>query len=110
MDHDDFARLVAMRVSVFLSRPAASGPARMTDAVITVQRVKPDSLLEIAEFALGAAERQGTILIYHRDPGRIITAIFKLAKPVDDQRHNLFISYVSYNSTHIIYILYQYSL
>ena len=43
---------------------------------------------------------RGPKVIDHRDPRRVISAILELSEAVYDQRHNLFISNVSDNSTH----------
>jgi len=40
------------------------------------------------------------LLIRDRDPGRVVSAILELPQTVDDQRHNLFVPYVTYNSAH----------
>ena len=43
------------------------------------------------------------ITINDRYTGGIISAILELSKPINDEGHNLFISNVSDNSTHILY-------
>jgi hypothetical protein len=101
VDDHNLARLVAVRVGVFLGGAPVRGPARVPDAVITIERVKAYRFLEIPELALGPAKRQHAILVHHRYTRRIVPAVFELPKPIDYERHNLFISNVSNNSTHI---------
>src|SRR5688572_20700273 len=100
MDDDDLARLVAVRVGVFLGGTPVRRPARVPYAVIAVERVETDRLLEISELTLGTAQRQMTIVIDHGNTRRVISAILELSQTVDDQRHDLFVSNVSDDSAH----------
>jgi hypothetical protein len=56
MDHDDSARAIAVRVRVFLGRPAVGRPARVSDPVIPFDRVYGDDFLEPRKLA-GAAPK-----------------------------------------------------
>jgi len=62
--------------------------------------MQPNAFFEISQFAFSSAKLQMMLLISNSDTSRIVSAIFEFPKPVDDQRHDLFISYVTDNSTH----------
>jgi hypothetical protein len=102
VNHDDLSRTVAVRVRIFLSRSSVRRPPRMPDAIRPVKRLEPDRFLKIPQLPFGSTQFKMLILINNRDARRIVSAILQLPKPVNYQRHNLFISNVSNNSTHII--------
>src|ERR1700716_1657821 len=78
MYNDDLAGAVAMRVSVFFSGTAVSGPARVTDAVGAFERGLGDDLFEIAKLAWGAADFQFSGLRDNGDARGIIAAVLEL--------------------------------
>src|SRR5260370_31867934 len=89
-----------MRMRILFSWTAVRCPARVANAISAVERFLAQLLLEVAQFALGAANFQLMILVDDGNARRVITAVFKLAQPVDYQRHDLFVSDVSNYSTH----------
>ena len=102
MNDDDLARLVAVRMGILLGRPPVRRPTRVPDAVIPVERMQPNAFFKIPQLAFGPPKSKDDDR--HRRPRsrRIIPAILELSQAVNDQRHNLFISNVSDNSTHNI--------
>ena len=93
--------LIAVRVGIFLGRTPVRRPPRVPDAVIAVERIEPDRFFEISQLALGTPQAEMMVVINDRDARRVIAAVLEFPEAVDDQRHNLFISNVSYNSAHI---------
>src|SRR5262249_2432281 len=91
---------VAVRVGVFFGRTAVRGPARVSDAIGTVERLEPDGLFEVAQLALGAPDLQAFAVAGDSDAGGVVSAIFESLEPVDDHGHNLFTTYVADNSAH----------
>src|SRR5690349_4058206 len=91
-----------MRVRVLFGGTPVRGPTRVTDAVSAIERAQADRLFEIAQFAFGAADLEIVIFVDHCNAGRVVTAILELAQAVDDQRHDLFVTYISNNSTHSV--------
>src|SRR4030095_7184671 len=69
---------IAVRMGVFFSGPAVSGPACVSNSVGFVERAKPDNLLEVAKLPLSAAYFKQVALVDYCDTGRIITAILEL--------------------------------
>ncbi len=65
-----------VRMSIVLGRPAMRGPARMSDAGVTRERLGSQSRLEILELAFGAAALE-MVAFECRDAGGIIAAIFQ---------------------------------
>src|SRR5687768_92925 len=100
MDHDHAAGAIAMRVRVLFSGPSVRGPTRVTDAVSAVEWTETNRLFEIAQLAFSAANFQLVTFVHHGNAGRVVTAILELAQAVDDQRHHLFVPYITNNSTH----------
>jgi hypothetical protein len=98
--HNDALGTIAVRMRVFLGRTPVRRPARMPDAVVSVERIQANAFFEIAKLALGAAQRQIVILIYNGNARRIVTAVFEFPQAIDNERHNLFVSNISDNSTH----------
>src|SRR5205823_7716560 len=56
VDHDDLAGAVAVRVRVLFSGAPVRGPARVPDAVVARDRIRPDDVFEVREFAGAAPE------------------------------------------------------
>ncbi len=100
MDDDDLAGAVAMRMSVFFRRSAMCGPARVADAVGSLDGRFLNNLFEIAEFSGSAANFQFSVLGDYGDARGIVTAIFEFPQAFDDDRHYLLRSDVTDNSAH----------
>ena len=66
--HHHVARAIAVRVGVLLGGPPMRGPAGMPDAESALDRVQPDGLFQIAQFALGAPDLE--CCRRNRPPGR----------------------------------------
>ncbi len=99
--NDDYlARLIAVRMGILLGRTSVRRPTRMANAIVAIERIQPNSFLEIPQLALSPPQAQIMLVINDSDPRRIVSAILQLPQTVNDQRHNLFISNVSDNSTH----------
>src|SRR5687767_8432589 len=93
-----------MRMSILLGGAPMRRPTRVPDAVIAIERIKPDSFLEIAQLPFGPTQRQRTVFVNDRYPRGIISTVLELSKAVDDQRHNLFISNVTDYSAHKLFL------
>src|SRR5688572_3072804 len=91
-----------MRVCVLFRGTPVGGPARVADAVSAIERTKANRLFEVAELSFGATNLEFVSFIDDRDTGRVVTAIFELAQPIDNERHDLFVAYVTDNSTHAL--------
>ncbi len=100
------ARAIAVRVRVLLGRSPVRRPARVADAVGAVERLQTNGLFQVTELALGAADVERVPLVHDRNPGGIIPAIFELPQPVEDDRHDLFVSDVTDDATHILFALF----
>ncbi len=100
--HDnDFAGAIAVRMGVFLGGASVRGPARVTDAVDSVERSNADRFLEIAQFAGGAANLELAVGADHGDPGRIISSVFEALQAVEDQRHHALRADIADNPAHL---------
>ena len=97
---DDLALAVAMRVGVFFGGPAVRGPARVAEAVDAVDGMLADGLLEIGQFARGAAQFQLAVFADHGDARGIVAAIFEAPEPVEDQGHNFLRADISDYAAH----------
>ena len=97
-DHE-VAAAVAVRVGVFLSRPAVGRPAGVADTVVAVHRMGANDVLEPVEFARApahvdfAAAHQG-------DPGRVVASILEPSQAVDQHRHRRFVTEVANDAAH----------
>ncbi len=80
VDHGNLRGHVRMRIA--LGRTAVSRPARVADAGAPGERLDEQPLLEIAQFAFGAAAFKRASFD-GRHPGRIIAAVLKPAKRID---------------------------
>ena len=68
VDDDDLAGAVAVRVRVLLGRPSVRRPARVADAVVAVERVQRDGLLEVRELAGAAPQLDRAVPARRRRP------------------------------------------
>jgi hypothetical protein len=55
VNHHDLSGAIAMRMGVLLGRTAVGGPARVADAVGALHGVHTNGILEVPQFAGGAA-------------------------------------------------------
>ena len=104
VDDDDLAGAVAVRMGVFLGRPAVRRPARVADAVVAGERVGDDHVLEVRQLA-GAAPQVDRAVADDRDAGRVVAAIFELPQPVDQHRHDVLRSDVADDPAHSAILL-----
>jgi hypothetical protein len=72
----------------------------VADAVISVERMQTNALFEIAQLPFRTTQLEMPRAIDNGDPRRIVSAVLEFPKTVDYQRHDLFVSNVSDNSTH----------
>ena len=100
VDDDDLPGAVAMRVRVFFGRTAVRGPARVADAVRSVDRGLPDDFFEIVQLSRGAADLHLAVAADHGDAGRIVAAIFQAAEAVENQGNDFFRPDIADNSAH----------
>src|SRR5580704_5955417 len=98
--HDDFALAVAMRMRILLGRPSVSSPTRMTQAVDAINRIVANGLLEIWQFAGGAANLHMAVLADHGDACGVVSAVFQASQPVQDQGYNFLRANVSDDAAH----------
>src|SRR5215218_4675734 len=101
MNHDDASGAVAMRMCVLFSRAAVCGPACVADAVRAIKRIEANRLFQVAQLSFGAANLEIVSFIDDSNAGRVVAAIFEFAQPIDNERHDLFVAYVTNNSTHV---------
>src|SRR5262245_14196121 len=89
-----------MWMRVLFGWTSVCGPTRVTDAVGAVERVQTDSFFKVAEFSFCATDLEVVVFVDDRDAGGVVAAIFEFAQPINDERHDLLVSYVTNNSTH----------
>ena len=80
VDDDDPAAAVAVGMGVFLGRPAVGGPARVADAVVALDRVGAQRVLEPRQLA-GAPPQLDLAVAHHGDAGRIVAAVLSRRSP-----------------------------
>ena len=100
--HHDAPGAIAMRMSIFLGRPAVRGPAGVANAEGAVQRMVAQNFFQIVQLAGRARHRKPVdSRTAHRDSGRIVTAIFEAPQPLNNDRNHLLGSYISDNAAHV---------
>jgi hypothetical protein len=72
----------------------------VTDAVSAVERAETNRLFEIAQFSFGPADLEFVSFIDDSDTGGVVAAILEFPQTIDDERDDLFIAYVTNDSTH----------
>jgi hypothetical protein len=104
--HDDATRTVAVRVRVLFGRSSVRRPARVADAVSTVERLEANRLFEITQLAFGATDSQLLIFVNDGDPGGVVTAVLELAQPVENDWDYLLVANITNNATHKKFLLF----
>ena len=102
VDDDDAAGAVAMRMRVFLGRPAVGRPAGVADAVFPVERVAGEHLFETGELA-GAAPQLDLAVAHDGHPRRVVAAILEPPQPVDQNRKDLLLADIPDDPAHWCY-------
>src|ERR1700719_990240 len=98
--NDDFALTVAMRMGIFLCRPAMRGPARVSEAIDPIDGIVADGLFEIRQFAGGATNLHMPVLANDGDACGIVPAIFQASKAVQNEGYDFLRADISDNATH----------
>src|SRR5947209_19210014 len=98
--HDDATCAVALRVRVLFRRTPVRSPARVAYAVSAIQRVEANCFLKIPKLSFRATNLKIVLFINDSNASRIVSAIFQLPQPVNDDRHNLLVANVTNNATH----------
>src|SRR5262249_26236927 len=105
MNNDDLAGAVAVRMCIFFGRAAVCCPARVADAIGSIERLQPDGLFQVAQLAFGAAHLQAVTVARDGDTGRVVAAILQPPQPVNDDRDYLFAANVTNYSAHALKFL-----
>ena len=108
MHHYKFSIGAGVRVRVAGVRLAVRGPARMPDAHVALYRSAVDQLRQFIELARVFADLDMAVG-KHRQPGRVIAAVFQPPQAVEDNRGCVLFADVSYDSTHDQFSLCNYS-
>src|SRR5260221_4734565 len=99
--HDyDLPGAFAMRVRFFFGGAAVVGPARVADSVGALDGRVAQPLFEVAQFSGGAANFEFAVLRDDGDSRRVVSAVFQLAQPFNDDGHDFFRSDITDNSAH----------
>ena len=98
---DDFAGAIAMRMRVFFGGAPVRGPARVADAVDSIERSGANRLFEIAQLAGRAPDLELAVVANDRDSGGIISAIFQALEAVEDEGHNTLRADVADDAAHL---------
>jgi hypothetical protein len=72
----------------------------VADPIRAVERMKPNTLFQIAKLTFRPPQLQMMLLVSDGDTRGVIPAVLEFPEAVDDQRHDLFIPYVTNNSAH----------
>ena len=97
---DDLAGAVLVRMGVLLRGPAVRGPARVADAVDSLERLRVDGLLEVHELAR-AAPSLDLPVADDGDACGVVAAIFEPPQPVDEDGHDFLRAEIADDSAHI---------
>src|SRR5690349_6885232 len=100
MHHHDLAGAVAVRMGILFRRPAMRGPARVANAPAAFQRLQPDHLFQVTQLAFRAPHLKSAAVAIAADgnAGGVISAIFQLLEPINNDGYNTFFAYVTYDS------------
>ena len=96
----DFTGRIEMRVRIFVSHFSVRCPAGVTYPVRSRRGFLADQFCERRNSA-GALARLDMVAVNDRDPGGIVAAIFKAAKPIEQNGGSLRSTYVTDDSAHI---------
>src|ERR1041385_4303291 len=100
MDHHDIALTIAVRVCILLGGASMSSPAGMADTECSIQRAASNGILEIAQLALGAPDRELGIVTKTSQSRRIVAPILQPLQSLKDDGYGAMRSNITYDSTH----------
>src|SRR5947207_1028809 len=85
-DHD-LSGTIAMGMGVFFGWAAMRRPARVADAVTAIERAQANGVFEVPQLAGSPAHGQPAVFSHHRQPSRIVSAIFQTLEPIQNDGH-----------------------
>jgi hypothetical protein len=100
VDDDDIPRAVAVRMRVFFRRPAMRGPARVPNAIGSVDGRLANHFFQVVQLAGSAANLYLSLCVHDGDARGVIPSVFEAAKSIQNQGNNFFRADVSDDSTH----------
>ena len=99
--HDDnLSGTVAVRMCIFFSGAAVSGPAGVADAVGAFERRLSDDFFQVAKFSRSAADLQFAGTVHDGDTRGIIAAVLEFAEAFNDHGYDFLRPDIAYNSAH----------
>src|SRR5207248_522089 len=104
VDDDDLAAAILVRMRVLFRRTAVSCPSRMAEAVNAVERFGFNRLFEISQLARAAPPLDAAVA-HHSDAGRVVTAVFETAQPIEQDGHHLLIADVADDAAHSLNLI-----
>ena len=100
MHQGDVALYIRMGMRVQIAGLPMGGPPGMTDAQVAMQRMRLQPVPEILQPALGLAHLN-LALIHHRDTRAVISPIFQVLQPAQQNLLRAAWTHVPYNSAHV---------
>jgi hypothetical protein len=100
LHHHQIAVGAGVGMGVALAGGAMRRPARMPDADAAGERRTGDGLLQVGQFARLPPHLDGVVGVDHRQPSRIIAAIFQLAQPMQNNGRRFLRADITNDATH----------
>ena len=100
MHQGNVALYIRMGMRVQIAGLPMGGPPGMTDAQVAMQRMRLQPVPEILQPALGLAHLN-LALIHHRDTRAVISPIFQVLQPAQQNLLRAAWTHISYNSAHV---------
>src|ERR1700737_1125216 len=89
-----------MRMCILFGGAAMCSPARVADPVSAFDGRLLQNFFEFAQFSRRAAHFQLAVLRHNGDSRRVVSAVFQLAQPFNNDGHDFFRSDITDNSAH----------
>src|SRR5258708_2704775 len=99
VDHHDIALAVGVRMGIVLGGLTVGRPACVPDADLAIERALGEDGLEVLQLADRAAGLDPDA-VQHRDPGRVVAAVFETTKALENDGAGLTGADVADDATH----------
>ena len=105
VDEGEIVVLGEVGMGVDVARLAVGGPAGVGYAYAAADVLVGRDRFKVLDLALGLVDHKPSVIVDERHSGAVVTSVFEPLETLDENWVGLSFTYISYDSTHLLYTL-----